>query len=83
MVRLRRDGNPVSITGAELQTFTHQWRKYSDAILTTAKTINADNPQLNVRLNGETFCNPLYFGQSIIVISVAQILNCATYYHFS
>lgn len=41
---------PIAITGPQLQTLTHQQRKRADAILTTAKTILHDDPQLNVRL---------------------------------
>jgi len=46
-------GARVAITGKEAQIFTHQYRKQSDAILTTVKTVLGDNPQLNVRLAGE------------------------------
>ena len=38
------------ITGSVAQQFTHQQRRYSDAILTTASTVNSDDPQFNVRL---------------------------------
>lgn len=71
-------GSPVNITGTELQTFTHQWRKYSDAILTTAKTINADNPQLNVRLNGEIYRKSIYILDSqLSLMANAQIFTTA------
>lgn len=71
-------GNPVAITGAALQNFTHQWRKQSDAILTSAKTINADNPQLNVRLNGQTFRKPIYILDTHLSLSLnAQIFKTA------
>jgi diaminohydroxyphosphoribosylaminopyrimidine deaminase/5-amino-6-(5-phosphoribosylamino)uracil reductase len=53
------DGSPVAITGPECQQFTHQNRYASDAILSTATTILADNPLLNVRLES-TFSKPLY-----------------------
>ncbi len=43
-------GKPIKITGAEIHHYTHQQRKIHDAILTTIKTIIADDPQLNVRL---------------------------------
>lgn len=42
-------GQPVQITGKELNAYTHMRRQHSDAILTTAKTLNQDNPQLNAR----------------------------------
>ncbi|MBS0359472.1 MAG: bifunctional diaminohydroxyphosphoribosylaminopyrimidine deaminase/5-amino-6-(5-phosphoribosylamino)uracil reductase RibD [Proteobacteria bacterium] len=50
----------VKITGKELDNFTHDCRKHSDAILTTAKTIIQDDPQLNVRLNNEIIKKPIY-----------------------
>ncbi len=53
------DGSPVQITGAECLRLTHENRYTSDAILTTATTILADNPALNVRLS-ETFAKPVY-----------------------
>ncbi|MEO8401390.1 MAG: bifunctional diaminohydroxyphosphoribosylaminopyrimidine deaminase/5-amino-6-(5-phosphoribosylamino)uracil reductase RibD [Gammaproteobacteria bacterium] len=53
-------GERKQITGRELQIFTHQMRKTSDAILTTAKTIIQDNPQLNIRLENTVIAKPLY-----------------------
>lgn len=71
-------GAPVNITGLELQTFTHQWRKQCDAILTTAKTIHADNPQLNVRLHGETYRKPIYILDSqLSLLPTAKIFTTA------
>lgn len=43
------DGKPLAITGSELWRQTHLSRSQSDAILTTAATITADNPALTVR----------------------------------
>lgn len=53
-------GERVQITGETLQEFTHYMRKHSDAILTTAKTIIADNPQMNARYLGEVHAKPIY-----------------------
>jgi diaminohydroxyphosphoribosylaminopyrimidine deaminase/5-amino-6-(5-phosphoribosylamino)uracil reductase len=53
-------GKQLAITGPELQHYTHQQRKKSDAILTTANTIIKDNPQLNVRLDNEIISKPIY-----------------------
>ena len=39
--------------------FTHQMRAAHDVILTTARTIRADNPKMNVRLNGVERSKPL------------------------
>lgn len=48
-----KDGKPATITGAEAKLFTHEQRKKTDIILTTAKTIHADDAKLNVRLGNE------------------------------
>jgi len=44
------DGGRMHISNAACAEFTHQQRKASDVILTTARTIIEDNPQLTVRL---------------------------------
>lgn len=53
------DGSPIQITGPECQELTHELRYHADAILTSATTILADNPELNVRLS-ETHSKPIY-----------------------
>lgn len=45
-----KHGARVQLSNDECREFTHQQRKLCDIILTTAKTINQDDPQLNVRL---------------------------------
>ncbi|KAF5281505.1 hypothetical protein FQR65_LT14653 [Abscondita terminalis] len=54
------NGKRIQLTGDIAQQFTHQQRKHSDAILTTAKTIALDNPLLNCRINGNIYKKPLY-----------------------
>ena len=51
---------PTQISSDRLQRYTHQKRKEADALLSTAKTIMADNSQLNARLEGEVYAKPLY-----------------------
>jgi diaminohydroxyphosphoribosylaminopyrimidine deaminase/5-amino-6-(5-phosphoribosylamino)uracil reductase len=51
---------PVKITGEPLNELTHYSRKKSDAILTTILTVLQDDPQLNVRSNGQIYAKPLY-----------------------
>lgn len=51
---------PAKITGPILQAFTHQKRKSADAILTTSRTINLDNPAMNVRLGDAPLKKPLF-----------------------
>ncbi|MCA0402865.1 MAG: bifunctional diaminohydroxyphosphoribosylaminopyrimidine deaminase/5-amino-6-(5-phosphoribosylamino)uracil reductase RibD [Proteobacteria bacterium] len=46
-----KKGVPYSLSNGETAIFTHELRKKADLILTTAKTIQSDNPLLNVRLN--------------------------------
>lgn len=55
-----KDGLPISITGTELQQFTHRCRKESDAILTTVKTVINDDPSLNAREEDQITAKPLY-----------------------
>lgn len=55
-----QNGSPIAITGKEAQVFTHQWRRRSDAILTTVRTVLNDDPALNVRLNNETISKAVY-----------------------
>jgi diaminohydroxyphosphoribosylaminopyrimidine deaminase/5-amino-6-(5-phosphoribosylamino)uracil reductase len=50
----------VSITGKIANEFTHLQRKRADAILTTSRTVNIDNPQLNVRIHDKIFSKKIY-----------------------
>ncbi len=53
-------GKRMAISNELCATFTHEQRRYTDVILTTAKkTINQDDPLLNARINHETFSKPL------------------------
>lgn len=54
------DGSPALITGEACRIFTHEHRLAADAILTTAQTVLADNPKMNVRLNNEAIKKPVY-----------------------
>lgn len=70
---------PIQITGNALQAFTHQSRKASDAILTTAKTILFDNPRLNARIGEEVFAKPVYILDTHLSIAEsAQIFQTAS-----
>lgn len=69
-------GKPIRLTGGEAQQFTHQQRKQSDAILTTAKTICLDNPLLNCRLDDGTYKKPLYILDTHLSLPIsAKIFN--------
>jgi diaminohydroxyphosphoribosylaminopyrimidine deaminase/5-amino-6-(5-phosphoribosylamino)uracil reductase len=54
------NGKPVKLTNELTDQFTHQQRIHSDAIFTTAVTVNNDNPQLNGRLDGKIIAKPIY-----------------------
>lgn len=52
--------------------FTHEMRRKSDVILTTAQTVNCDDPALNARLPAETLSKP------VAVIDARASLNPAS-----
>ncbi|MEE9451255.1 MAG: bifunctional diaminohydroxyphosphoribosylaminopyrimidine deaminase/5-amino-6-(5-phosphoribosylamino)uracil reductase RibD [Gammaproteobacteria bacterium] len=71
-------GKPVAITGKDLQEYTHQCRSQADAILTTSVTLNHDNPQLNVRLAGETLKKTVYvLDRTLSLLENLQIYQTA------
>jgi len=53
-------GRPLPITGDEARQFTHAHRLHTDAILTTAQTILADDPSLNARLESGNAAKRIY-----------------------
>jgi diaminohydroxyphosphoribosylaminopyrimidine deaminase/5-amino-6-(5-phosphoribosylamino)uracil reductase len=55
-----KNSEPITITGETINRHTHYQRKKHDAILTTSKTIIADNPQLNARIDSEVIAKPIY-----------------------
>ncbi|WP_342227450.1 bifunctional diaminohydroxyphosphoribosylaminopyrimidine deaminase/5-amino-6-(5-phosphoribosylamino)uracil reductase RibD [Rickettsiella endosymbiont of Rhagonycha lignosa] len=72
------NGKRIQLTGNIAQQFTHQQRKHTDAILTTAKTISLDNPLLNCRIDGNTYKKPLYILDTHLSTSIsANVFNSA------
>jgi len=72
------NGARINITSTEAQQFTHQKRKAADAILTTAKTIQKDNPLMNVRLNNQEYKKTIYILDSNLSVSLsAKIFSSA------
>ncbi len=69
-----KNGERVQITGEELQKFTHLKRLRSDAILTTAKTIQIDNPQMNVRVDNQVISKPIYILDRTLKISDDKLI---------
>ena len=53
------EGEQIALSNASCAEFTHKNRLESDIILTTARTVNQDNPQLNVRLSDFTCTKPV------------------------
>ena len=53
-----KDKNKFYITNTHSRKTTHILRSKVNCILTTYKTINADNPQLNCRINGLSMFSP-------------------------
>lgn len=75
------DGSPLVISGGVAAEFTAQGRRHADAILTTANTVIADNPRLNVRLGTEVQSRPVYVvdsglrcGDDILLLHTARAL---------
>ena len=54
------DGQAVALSDTTSNDYTHQCRWHSDAMLTTAATVNADNPQLNARVGEQVLAKPIY-----------------------
>ena len=62
--------------------FTHQNRKHSDIILTTARTVNLDDPLLNVRLHGDQIAKPVAIIDSQLRLNPdAKVLKQASHCH--
>lgn len=47
------NSRPIKLSNDKCSEFTHLQRFHTDIILTSAKTINIDNPSLNARFQGE------------------------------
>lgn len=64
-------GKKVMLSNAKCAEFTHQQRLYTDVILTTAATINCDDPLLNARVKGGAV------SKNIAIIDARLELNIA------
>ncbi len=72
----KEGGERCLISGSKARDFTHEYRLRSDAILTTARTIKFDNPQLNARLDGVNYSKTIYIVDSELnTPSTAQIFD--------
>jgi diaminohydroxyphosphoribosylaminopyrimidine deaminase/5-amino-6-(5-phosphoribosylamino)uracil reductase len=71
-------GERIQITGAALGEYTHYCRKNTDAILTTAKTIIHDDPQMNARYENQIIPKKIYILDSDLNLPLkSQIFHTA------
>lgn len=63
------NGKPCKISNEQCDEFTHIQRKKSDVILTSARTINNDNPLLNARIESDIYA------KDIAIIDTHHSLN--------
>ncbi len=54
------NGAPIQLTGEEAFQLTHDARRRTAAILTTVKTVQADDPSLNARGEGGVLAKPVF-----------------------
>ncbi len=86
-------GERLQLSNALCGEFTHKMRAASDVILTTARTVLADNPQMNVRLGDITQVKPvaiidsdLSLDKDVLIFSTAAHCHvfhkkgCSTHY---
>lgn len=75
-------GAPVQLSNAECTRFTHNQRLHTDVLMTTAKTILADNPALNVRLESGQQGKPLaILDRQLQLTGDEQVFEYATVCH--
>lgn len=65
-------GERVRISGEKADIFTHKMRRRADACLTTAKTIQKDNPRLDARQDGKTLQKPVYVLDRTLSLSLSS-----------
>jgi len=75
-------GERVMLSNALCHDFTHQERLHTDVILTTARTINQDDPLLNARFPGSEISKPVAIIDSHGALNPrAKVLNTAKHCH--
>ncbi|MDF1758713.1 MAG: bifunctional diaminohydroxyphosphoribosylaminopyrimidine deaminase/5-amino-6-(5-phosphoribosylamino)uracil reductase RibD [Legionellaceae bacterium] len=75
-------GGRVNISNSACSKFTHQQRLRTDVILTTAKTVNQDNPLLNARVDGVEYAKHVAIIDSRLELNKdAQIFKVAKCCH--
>lgn len=72
----------ITLSNAACSEFTHKMRLQNDVILTTACTINQDDPLLNVRLANEAIAKPIAIIDRLGTLNPhAKILHSAKHCH--
>lgn len=75
-------GERISVSNKNCAVFTHQQRLEADVILTTASTVNQDDPLLNVRLSDTACSKPVaILDRSAILNPQARIFKSASHCH--
>lgn len=82
----KSEGKRLILSNSLCAQFTHKMRAATDVILTTARTIQLDNPKMNVRLNNTEQAKPvaiidrhLSLNKEAIIFSTAS--HCHIYHH--
>lgn len=77
-----KQGERLVLSNELCHQFTHEQRLTSDIILTTAKTIQADNPKMNVRLSYDERAKPIaILDRQLSLNADAQIFSTASHCH--
>ncbi|MCC5791807.1 MAG: bifunctional diaminohydroxyphosphoribosylaminopyrimidine deaminase/5-amino-6-(5-phosphoribosylamino)uracil reductase RibD [Legionellaceae bacterium] len=72
----------LAISNSQCASFTHVQRRQTDVILTTAKTILCDNPQLNARCGQQQYAKPLaILDRNLCVTAESQAVQLASVCH--
>lgn len=75
-------GKPIQLSNQLCSKFTHQQRQYCDIILTTARTINQDNPQLTARVGDRCISKPIAIIDTYCkVLKESQVFKHAQWCH--
>lgn len=76
-------GGRISISNEKCAEFTHKQRFHTDVILTTAKTVAADDPLLNARLESASIAkNIAILDRGLKVPATAKVLSSAKHCYF-
>lgn len=77
-----KESHRTILSNADCEVFTHKNRLTSDIILTSARTVNMDNPQLNVRLPELTCSKPIAIVDTRLSMnSSSQLCSSALHLH--